>query len=390
MAAPYEQNKKKKFKLSDTGGNEGADPGQLLAKVAANATQMGFGSKDRTPSAETSAPVQEQPDAIDNIPDAPDVAKGESPGMDANVAKALITGIPILLGGLLGGAEGGATGAKAGLTGLQNIQDQESAELENKSKMAAVEADKQKLETDKKFKERELAFKERAQQIDQLKEGKEKEIKMAQFAQQLRREHDAADVTKNTSEIASQYSTIQEIGSKAPTAVGDMTLIFNYMKMLDPRSTVKEGEYAQAEQARGIPDTVKNLYNRAVEGVKLTDEQRRDFIQTAAKKYKAQVQQQQKYDEQFVNYANNAGIDPNLVITKYSSNMSPDETQRVMAAREKNHGPLRLGFMAEADDNPPVKSYQSLSDEEWDAIPDDELEKMKAELDAKKKMRGSN
>ena len=38
-----------------------------------------------------------------------------------------------------------------------------------------------------------------------------------------------------------------------PDAAGDMALIFSYMKMLDPNSTVREGEYATAQDAGSIP-----------------------------------------------------------------------------------------------------------------------------------------
>src|SRR3990167_7070520 len=41
------------------------------------------------------------------------------------------------------------------------------------------------------------------------------------------------------------------------TAAGDMSLIFGIMKMLDSNSTVREGEYATAQNAGSIPDRVR-------------------------------------------------------------------------------------------------------------------------------------
>lgn len=71
----------------------------------------------------------------------------------------------------------------------------------------------------------------------------------------------------------------QKIGTslKADTAAGDMAAIFAFMKILDPGSTVREGEYANAESARGVPEAIFNLYNRAIAGTKLTPDQRLDF-----------------------------------------------------------------------------------------------------------------
>jgi len=60
-----------------------------------------------------------------------------------------------------------------------------------------------------------------------------------------------------------------------------MSKIFGYMKILDPGSTVREGEYASAENARGIPDAIRAQYNKVVEGTRLTADQRNKFDQAA-------------------------------------------------------------------------------------------------------------
>ena len=52
-------------------------------------------------------------------------------------------------------------------------------------------------------------------------------------------------------------------------AAGDISLIFGFMKMLDPGSVVREGEFATAQNAAGIPDQIKNAYNRALSGERL-------------------------------------------------------------------------------------------------------------------------
>ena len=65
-----------------------------------------------------------------------------------------------------------------------------------------------------------------------------------------------------------------------------MSLIFAYMKMLDPDSVVREGEQATAEKARGVADGVLNIYNKAVSGEKMTVTQRADFVNTARKLFK--------------------------------------------------------------------------------------------------------
>lgn len=68
---------------------------------------------------------------------------------------------------------------------------------------------------------------------------------------------------------------------------GDIALVFGLMKTLDPGSTVREGEQAQASQATNIPGQVLNLYNRVVAGTRLTPEQRADFTRTARNQFGA-------------------------------------------------------------------------------------------------------
>ena len=55
------------------------------------------------------------------------------------------------------------------------------------------------------------------------------------------------------SALRSNYSKIRT-AQKADTAAGDLSLIFGYMKMLDPGSVVREGEFATAQNAGGISD----------------------------------------------------------------------------------------------------------------------------------------
>jgi len=89
-------------------------------------------------------------------------------------------------------------------------------------------------------------------------------------------------------QIASAYRKIE---SAPDTAAGDMSKIFGFMKILDPSSTVREGEYASAENARGVPDTVKAQYNKVMNGQRLSPTQRTQFNQAAGDLVKSQQDQ---------------------------------------------------------------------------------------------------
>jgi hypothetical protein len=70
------------------------------------------------------------------------------------------------------------------------------------------------------------------------------------------------------------------------TAQGDIGLVYGFMKMLDPTSVVREGEFATAQNSGGISDTVYNIYNKALSGKRLTEEQRQQFVQAAEAQYR--------------------------------------------------------------------------------------------------------
>ena len=100
-----------------------------------------------------------------------------------------------------------------------------------------------------------------------------------------------SDQTKGYQEVKSAYGRVL---ASDQTAAGDIALIFNYMKMLDPGSVVREGEFATAQNAGGIDAKVYNLYNQLVSGERLKPEQRKMFTKQAERLYgQAQTQEAQ-------------------------------------------------------------------------------------------------
>jgi hypothetical protein len=106
----------------------------------------------------------------------------------------------------------------------------------------------------------------------------------------------------------------RKIESAPDTAAGDLSLIYGYMKILDPGSAVKEGEYATAEQARGVPETIRAQYNKAVNGQRLAPRQRTEFIQSAGDLVKSQQQQFNTQKDYYTNIAGRYKIDPENII----------------------------------------------------------------------------
>jgi hypothetical protein len=82
------------------------------------------------------------------------------------------------------------------------------------------------------------------------------------------------DQTKPYQEVKSAYGRVL---SSEDSAVGDLSLIFGYMKMLDPGSVVREGEFATAQNAAGVPERIMNIYNKVATGQRLSPSQRESF-----------------------------------------------------------------------------------------------------------------
>jgi hypothetical protein len=97
--------------------------------------------------------------------------------------------------------------------------------------------------------------------------------KVFEAEQKLRKEYEGQ--TANYTTVSEAYRRIKQTKTDA---AGDLSLIFSYMKMLDPGSTVREGEFATAQNAVGVPDRVRNMVNKVLSGERLAPEQRKQFL----------------------------------------------------------------------------------------------------------------
>lgn len=121
---------------------------------------------------------------------------------------------------------------------------------------------------------------------------------------------------KDFFQVADANARVDAAG-KNPSGAGDLALIFNFMKMLDPGSTVREGEFATAAQSAGIPQRVVGLYNRIIDGARLGNEQRVDFLDRAASLFDAALQEATKTANAFERIAIDNGVNVNNVLATF-------------------------------------------------------------------------
>jgi hypothetical protein len=88
--------------------------------------------------------------------------------------------------------------------------------------------------------------------------------------------------TKTQQSVLGAHKNLQAIAQKTD-APSDVAFIYSYMKMLDPGSVVREGEFATAQNAAGVPDRIRNAYNATMSGQRLNQQQRAEMLGTAAR-----------------------------------------------------------------------------------------------------------
>jgi len=132
-----------------------------------------------------------------------------------------------------------------------------------------------------------------------------------------RKEFTSLPGVKKFSDVAFSYSRLGA-SSSDPSAAGDLAMIFNFMKMLDPGASVMEGDVANAQNAGGVSDRIRSTYNSILNGKRLSDTQRADFVTRGTKLYQSAQSQYQSIADQYGGFAQNAGLDPGQVIPDFS------------------------------------------------------------------------
>ena len=127
------------------------------------------------------------------------------------------------------------------------------------------------------------------------------------------------DFRSESKEFVKVRDAYGRILSTDASAAGDLALIFNYMKILDPGSVVREGEFATAQNSAGVSNRVRAQYNKVKSGERLTPETRADFLQQAQNLYLTAADSQSYLESEYQTYAEEYGFKPSRIVTKYGT-----------------------------------------------------------------------
>lgn len=126
-------------------------------------------------------------------------------------------------------------------------------------------------------------------------------------------QYTGADPIKTYTTVRDSYERVRESASQN-TGAGDMGLIYGYMKMLDPGSVVRESEFAMAAQAGSFGEQIQGLVSRLVNGERLPDTVRKQFVDNADKLYEQAASNASEINDQFSTRASEWGVDPSRFI----------------------------------------------------------------------------
>ena len=134
--------------------------------------------------------------------------------------------------------------------------------------------------------------------------------------QALRKEFTGLSRIKNFSDVTEAYTRIIK-SAKDPSAAGDLALIFNYMKVLDPASVVRESEFAAAAKAGGLGPRIQAAVEQIEKGTRLAPEQRADFVNRATQLYQGAEEQARPIYQTYEEIAIARGFDPKKALPEF-------------------------------------------------------------------------
>lgn len=127
------------------------------------------------------------------------------------------------------------------------------------------------------------------------------------------------DYLKQSKEFTTVRDYKDRMDNAPKTGAGDIALIFSFMKVLDPGSTVREGEFATAANAAGVPNSILGMYNKLIGGGKLAEGAREEISGTADKIWQKAAERQSSLTNRFADIAKRQKMDIRNVIVDPAS-----------------------------------------------------------------------
>lgn len=124
-------------------------------------------------------------------------------------------------------------------------------------------------------------------------------------------QNDYRTATKPSYARAQAYESMMQAAAD-PSAKGDLTMVYSFIKALDPESVVREGEISLVNSNRSIPDQVKGYAQKLATGKNLLPEERADLIKQAQTLTQTDYKRSRNDVKAYRDNAGRLGLDPDL------------------------------------------------------------------------------
>ena len=146
-----------------------------------------------------------------------------------------------------------------------------------------------------------------------IQKSKKEDLKTA-FTQEKNLRDSFIKESKLNIEAIKGFNKVARASTAEPSGANDVALIFGFMKTIDPNSVVREGEFATAENTGGVGERIRSLYNRLLQGERLTETQRKNFLKSAEQQVQQYVFSQGQLETTYSNLAGQYNLNPKNVV----------------------------------------------------------------------------
>jgi len=129
----------------------------------------------------------------------------------------------------------------------------------------------------------------------------------------LKLQSDIRQDFKGPKDTATAYQTMYNAATN-PTQKGDTTMLYTFFKVLDPQSTVREGEIEMIKQSRSIPEKFKGMAQKLANGQTLLESERADLLNQAYQYVSNQQRGVSETIDMYKDYAKSFGLNPDKAV----------------------------------------------------------------------------
>lgn len=150
----------------------------------------------------------------------------------------------------------------------------------------------------------------------------------------LKLQGDIRQDLKAPKDTATAYQTMYNAAIN-PTQKGDTTMLYTFFKVLDPQSTVREGEIEMIKQSRSIPEKFKGMAQKLASGQTLLESERADLLNQA---YQYVANQQRGVTEtidMYKDYAKAFGLNPEKAVPNPFADIKKPPSKTVMINKKQ-------------------------------------------------------